>query len=239
MKSLISAFCSLALLAGVALAGPLDPGAVKTVNNVNGVDYEAVLGGFLNGAPGQQYDPSRADLAAAFDGNVNSFFSLGIDGTLVGEAQPGLVFQNGVGIIEITFGTVNQTYPESALMEFFDTTGTVQASVELRNLGTNVNSCFGATAGLNCSTTQSSTATLWSIVLPATFNFSKVAITDTTQLNYSGTYASNGVLSDGFDIAELTINTVASPVPEPGTISMIGLGLGLVALAYRKRSARN
>jgi hypothetical protein len=238
MKNILSAFCSVALLAGISLAGPLDPGAVKTASNVNGVDYEAVLGGFLNGAPGQQHDAARVDLAAAFDGSASTFYALGIGGTLVGEAQPGFVFETGVGVIEVTFGTVNQTYPESALMEFFDTNGTVQASVELRNLGSSANSCFGATAGLNCSTTQNSDSTLWSIVLPATFNFSKVVITDTTAVNFAGTYASNGRLSDGFDIAELTIRTTASPVPEPGTISMIGLGLGMVALAYRKRGTR-
>lgn len=223
MKTLFSAICSVALLAGAAFAAPIDH---------NGVSYTANQGLQTNGSA---VAADRSDLTAAFDGNSNTFYSLGMGGSVTGVAQTGLQFDPEVDIIEITFGTVSTTYPESAKLEFFDANG-VQASVQLFNNGANVSSC-GSAAGLTCVASQTSNSTIWKITLAGAFEFTKVVITDTTNpASYNPSRP-----SDGFDIGELRIATVAAnaEVPEPGTISMIGLGLGLVALAYRKRAARS
>lgn len=231
MKPLLSAFCCLTLFAGLALAGPVNPGD-SVSGSFGGVDYEGVLGTVLHGTT---HNPDRTDLSSAFDNDVDTFFSLGIGGTLEGTAQPGLQFATGVGLIEITFGTVNTQFPEAALIEFSDANG-VQASVELHNLGASDSSCVDA-VGLICTASQTGTTTEWSIILSGLFNFTGVKITDTTG-QFADQYPTNRP-SDGFDIGELRISTVPTePIPEPGTVTMIGLGLGLVALAYRKRAAR-
>lgn len=232
MKLLSRFLLSLSVVAGSLIAGPINPGAVQNLNNINGVDYTATLGTVLNGTT---HDSTRTDLTSAFDNNSSTFYSLGIGGTLEGVADPGLKFDLGVGVIEVTFGTVNSSFPESALVEFFEG-ATVKASVKLVNLGSQAGSCNSA-VGLTCSSSATSSTTVWSITLPAAFDFTRIVVTDKTAVDFAGTYGTSRA-SDGFDIAELRLSTVSAAteeIPEPGTISMLGLGLGVLALAYRKR----
>ncbi len=234
MKNFVLVLLATVLIGSSLVAGPVVPGSVQNLFNINGVDYTATLGGTLNGS----HDPSRTNLSSAFDNSTSTFYSLGIGGTLEGIAGPGLEFDPAVGVIEVTFGTVNSQFPESAIVRFFEG-ATEQASVKLVNLGGQSGAC-DSVVGLTCSSSATESTTIWSIVLPAAFAFNRVLITDTTGDDYTALYNAANRASDGFDIAELSIATVISDtaVPEPGTLTMLGMGLGLLALAYRKRTSK-
>lgn len=234
MKNLLILLLATVVIGSSLFAGPIAPGSVQNLLNINGVNYTATLGGTIIGV----HDPNRTNLTSAFDNNTETFYSLGIGGTLEGIAGPNLIFDAEVDVIEVTFGTVNTSFPESAFVEFF-AGNTVQASVKLVNLGNQSGACNNA-VGLTCSSSATSSTTVWNLLLPAAFSFNRVLITDTTGVDFGSIYTAARRASDGFDVSELRIATVASDVviPEPGTITMLGVGLGLLALANRKRFSK-
>src|SRR5690625_7895098 len=86
--------------------------------SANAVSYHSTQGKDSNG---NAVAPNSSDLNAAFDGDSNTFYSLGIGGTLSVDVSPQRIASGSV--VEITNDTPNKTYPESAKVYLGGTIG--------------------------------------------------------------------------------------------------------------------
>jgi hypothetical protein len=134
-------------------------------------------------------------------------------------------FVSPASITEVTFGTPNDLFPESALIEL---DGGAE-SVEIFNGSLGEAGCQGATAGIGCAFVAGADSTTWAITFLSPFSSFK--ITDTTETNFGAFYLAANRASDGFDIGELELVAV----PEPTSISLVGGALLAAALFCRKR----
>jgi hypothetical protein len=165
----------------------------------------------------------RSDLAHLTDGDVNTFYSLGIGGSLTASIAPNLIAN--ASLVEVTFGN-NSSFPESALV-YLDSISSDALLGELFNAASGVSSKNVNGVITTSPDTPSTGVTSFSIGLNG-LSGSSLIFVDSTAENYSV----NGS-KDGFDIGELSITAV--PLPATGLMLFAGLG-GFAALRRRKKA---
>ena len=211
----------LGILAATILGSALLAGAANA-----SISFTANQGTTFNGGT---VGIDRSNVNSMLDGDLNTFYSLGIGGTLTASIAPQLIAS--ASVIEVTFGN-NIGFPESAkvFLGSDSTTGTLIG--ELFNLASGATSTSAGGATITTIPNAGATGrTLFQIALgPLSGTSSMLHFLDTTGVNYETQSEANN--SDGFDIAELRI----AAVPLPAGVLLLGLGLGGLA-AYRRRQA--
>jgi hypothetical protein len=206
-----------ALAAGALLAG--------TVSASAAISYTANQGLQSNGL-GVAAD--RSNINNVNDGNPATFFSLGVGGALVATSSLGAL---GGSVIEVTFGTVNPQFPESAEVyldfDLASMTGTLLG--EIFNDGTAPS--FNAALGTIVLNAFGGSTSNWTITLnspPAPVG--NIALLDTTDASLYGG-SGEPAFTDGFDVGEFNV----SEVPLPASVLMLLAALGGLGLFGRGR----
>jgi hypothetical protein len=181
--------------------------------------------------------PDRSLLSSVTDGDPNTFFSLGIGGTLSADVSP-LAIASG-SVVEVTFDNID-TYPESAQVwlggswtgSAWDWTGAILLG-ELFNVASGQATSSTGVNGSSVSQVTNTTTGLTTYFISLGSNVgSLLTLLDTTLVNFASAYDDPGEpVSDGFDAGEFRVTPV--PVPAAGFLLLAGLG-GLAALKRRK-----
>ncbi|WP_340109298.1 hypothetical protein [Pikeienuella sp. HZG-20] len=174
-------------------------------------------------ADGVAAPASRFDVDNIYDGDTASFYSLGDGGSLTIDVSP-LTLLSPATVLEVTFGTPNSAFPESAQVFFgADLAG------ELFNDGS-----FSSESGFTISNPSSGANGAAFEIAFSGGPFSSLTFLDTTMTNFAGSYNANKV-TDGFDIAEISVNAV----PLPPALALFFAPLALLGLigARRRRAA--
>lgn len=165
---------------------------------------------------------SRSDTAAVTDGDVNTFYSLGIGGSLTASITGNIATAS---VLEVTLGN-NASFPESARIFLGESdTGTLLGEIFNDASGGTNTSSNGATITATANT-PSNGITSFLIDLGGNTG-SALTFVDTTGDNFSVA----GTTKDGFDIGELSI----TPVPLPMSGLVLLTAIGGVAVAYRRK----
>jgi hypothetical protein len=162
----------------------------------------------------------RSMVSSLTDGDVNTFYSLGMGGSLTASIAPLQI--GSASLIEVTFGN-NLSYPESAQVFL---SGTLLGEIFNTASGGVTTSANGATITASANT-PSIGITSFMIALGLNIG-SSLTFVDTSS-------AVPGYLNDGFDIGELSIVS-AVPLPAGAWLLLTGLG-GVVALRRRQNKA--
>lgn len=176
---------------------------------------------------------NRSDVTTINDGDASTFVALGIGGTLSYDVSPELL--TGASVVEVTFGTVNLSFPESAYVYLggsivggsFDMTGATLAG-ELFNDGTAIDGANTITAGLVGG------ASTFSIAIDSSEGFSLITLVDTTLDNFASKYDADKP-SDGFDVGEFKVTSVV-PLPAAAWMLLAGLG-GLYGMRRLRKTS--
>ncbi|WP_187429609.1 hypothetical protein ROLI_024850 [Roseobacter fucihabitans] len=171
-------------------------------------------------ANGLDVPAGRSVVTNLTDGDVDTFYSLGIGGSLTASIAPQLIA--GASLIEVTFNNT-PSFPESAQVYLgIDTSGILLG--ELFNFASGVSSTSANGASIITAPNTPSTGRTSFVIDLGVNSGSALTFVDTT----SGTGN-----KDGFDIAELSIAAV--PLPAAGLLLLAGIG-GLAAVGRRKKS---
>jgi hypothetical protein len=174
-------------------------------------------------ADGAAVPADRSDIAHLTDGDVTTFYSLGIGGSLTASIAP--EFIAGASLVEVTFGN-NPSFPESALV-YLDSISSGTLLGELFNAASGASSISANGIITSLPNTPSIGVTSFNIDLNG-LSGSSLIFVDSTGDNYGATGS-----KDGFDIGELRIAAV--PLPAAGLMLIVGLG-GLAALRRRAKA---
>ncbi|HET7408890.1 MAG TPA: VPLPA-CTERM sorting domain-containing protein [Paracoccaceae bacterium] len=214
------------LIAGVIALSAGSAGAVSY--NFGAATYYADQGATASGGT---VDPDRSILANASDGKADTWFSLGIGGTLSIDVKPhGLT---GGQVTEVTFKTVNDAYLESAQIWLggqvdangvFDQTGAY-------HFGTLINDETGfelepGSFGSITKLAQGGNTTVWELLFTGDTEYSLITLLDITNDN-------NSPLNDGFDVGEFKVTM--APLPA-SVLMLMGALCGLGFIGRRRRA---
>lgn len=200
--------------------------------SANAVSYHSTQG--LD-SKGNAVDAARSDRNAAFDGDSNTFYSLGIGGTLSVDVSPQRIASSSV--VEVTNNTPNKTYPESAEIwlggsiddnGIWSDIGAVKFG-ELFNDGTA--ETYEPDFGSILAGGQTGQTTTWNLVLNSDAVYSLITLVDSTWKNYSDKYTE--IMSDGFDVGEFRV----AAIPLPASVLMLMGALGGLGFLSRRREA--
>lgn len=197
-----------------------------SAGSVGAVTISAVEGTYFDGAIHQPYaanpNDSREILANATDGSTATFYALGIDGSITINVSP-QTFGSPATAIEITFGTINANFPESAQV-FLD--GVLKGELFNDGPAGSTSTNFGSAI------TVATTGTTSIFTIPIGPGVTELTLLDRTFVNSGAVYTNAGRASDGFDVGELKFTVV----PLPGTAPLYLGGLGWFAfLGWRRR----
>ena len=186
---------------------------------------------------------ARSNLDAATDGNNGTFFSLGIGGFFSIDVTP-LRLGSPASVIEVTFGSPNNGFPESADLflggsvtgtglsdlNSFDATG----ALNIGSLDNSANAPVGLSGAIISKSLLGNDFVSYTIDFSAVVGvFTRLTLVDTTDAAfYAGRTGSNA--SDGFDIGEISVNAV--PLPAPLLLLLSGIA-GLGVMSFRRRAA--
>lgn len=162
---------------------------------------------------------SRFDVDNVYDGDTSSFYSLGDGGSLTIDVSP-LTLASPATVLEVTFGTPNPAYPESAQVFL----GSDLAG-ELFNDGS-----FTSETGFMISNPTTGASGAAFEIAFASGAYSTLMLLDTTMANFAGSYNANKV-TDGFDIAEVSVNAV----PLPPALALFFAPLALLGFMGSRR----
>lgn len=197
--------------AAILLAGTISASAA--------IVYTSLQGDRADGSP---VPGDRSVLSEAYDGDASTFYSLGMGGSITATSTLGVI---GGSVIEVTFGTINPSFPESAEIYLDYGLGTQTLFGEIFN--NNTPFTFDNTLGTITKDSQSGNTTQWTMALNGPpFGFTNITLLDTT-------VDSTGVNSDGFDVGEFSV----SEVPLPASLLMLLGALGGLGVISRRRKA--
>lgn len=161
------------------------------------------------------------------DNDVNTFYSLGIGGSIELDFTPQTLVSPST-VVELTFNKSLTQYPEASILSFSTDGTTFTDAVELFNDGT-----FGSVATGFSIAASAPTATA-----PVSFTISftdgtytALKLTDSTDVAF---YTGKSYTSDGFDVAEITASAV--PLPAAGVL-LLGLVGGVGFMKRRHKQA--
>lgn len=208
-----------------------------SAGSANAVSYYSSQG---TASDGSAVAADRSDINAAFDGDANTFYSLGVNvgngfgGTLTVDVSPQRIASGSV--IEVTNNTPNASYPESAQLWLggsivdgaWDNSDAVYFG-ELFNNGDTPH--VDLDLGTITLGGQGGNETVWELALNSDSIYSLITLVDTTLLKYSGDYGST--ISDGFDVGEFRV----AAIPLPASILMLMGALSGLGLISRRRYA--
>lgn len=180
----------------------------------------SATGGNAGTADGTPDSNVRTDLDNAIDGDTASFYSLGAGGSLTVDISP-LTLGSPASVLEFTFNSPNDDYPESAELSFGST-----VAGEIFNDGTAT-----AQGGFSFGSSVGTSGAMFTINLDGG-SYSTFTITDTTLDNFASDYTDK--TTDGFDIAEVSVSAVPLPAGLPLLASVLA-GLGF--FGWRRRAA--
>jgi hypothetical protein len=201
----------LSAIAAIALAGSVQAASITFSENQG------------NQANGDPVPVDRSDLDHLTDGDVSTFYSLGIGGSLTASIAPELIAN--ASLVEVTFGN-NKSFPESALV-YLDTMSQATLLGELFNAASGASSINANGIITTSPNTPSNGITSFTIGLNG-LSGSSLIFVDSTDDNFGATGS-----KDGFDIGELSITAV--PLPATGLMLLAGLG-GIAALRRRSKA---
>lgn len=172
---------------------------------------------------------TRSDVDNALDGTVATFFSLGVGGELEIDVSPSRLI-SPASVIEITFGSPNEDFPESAQI-FFG--GILAGEIFNQEVG---GVLFTEEAGFDIEAVENSIGVSFTITFSDAAAFSTLTLVDTTGVNFASEYSNldgeaGDPTTDGFDIANVSVNAV----PLPASALLLLGALGGFGLLSRKR----
>lgn len=208
----MNTFVKTAAVAAALFALPMAASAY-TITAANVTATNDVADGVADGG-------SRFDVDNAYDGDAGTFYSLGDGGSMTVDVSP-LTLLSPASVIEVTFNTPNPSWPESAKI-FLDN----MLAGEIFNNGTATSE-----AGFTLTSTASGGSMSAFEIAFSGGPFSALTILDTTMTNFASSYTSR--VTDGFDVAELSVSVNAVPVPP--ALGLLAGAIGLLGWTGRRR----
>ncbi|MBG6172956.1 hypothetical protein IWQ55_000017 [Labrenzia sp. EL_208] len=175
-------------------------------------------------ADGSPVSAARSILANASDGDVNTFYSLGIGGSITASVSP--LDVAGASAVEVTFNN-SAGFPEAAKV-YAGTDSSGQLLGEIFNLASGVSTTFTGLLGSSIVASGNTPSTGFTSFL---INIGLVETSALTLVDTTIQFGPTGS-KDGFDVGEFSVTPV--PLPAAGWMLLVGVG-GLAAMRRRQR----
>ncbi|GGB97757.1 hypothetical protein GCM10011494_15290 [Novosphingobium endophyticum] len=228
MSSLKNTFAGLAAVAGLSFAAPAWADAITLDSSNIGQSFSVSFDGFADGtsinglsadatftlssitSTGYVFDYSLTNTTSGgLDSRVSSF-AFDVDPTIAGASSTGA----------FSYAVLDSNYPNGI--------GTVDVCFK----GGSSNSCAGNTGGVQTSDTGTGTLTLSFDAAP-----DAITLSDFFNRYQSITGAGKVTSASGSGTISSSSSSGGTPVPEPGTLGILGLGLAGLAMARLRRRA--
>ena len=228
MSSLKNTFAGLAAVAGLSFAAPAWADAITLDSSNIGQSFSVSFDGFADGtsinglsadatftlssitSTGYVFDYSLTNTTSGgLDSRVSSF-AFDVDPTIVGASSTGA----------FSYAVLDSNYPNGI--------GTVDVCFK----GGSSNSCAGNTGGVQTGDTGTGTLTLSFDAAP-----DAITLSDFFNRYQSITGAGSVTSASGSGTISSSSSSGGTPVPEPGTLGILGLGLAGLAMARLRRRA--